>query len=98
MPNSVLRVVGVLALVVLAAWGAVYVLSERRMAARFDVPVVAVETSTDPDVLARGEHVARIRGCLDCHGEDLGGRTFADVMPVGVLTGTNLTAGRNGVG
>lgn len=98
MVKILVRAAGVAVVLVAVAYGAVYSVSERRMGATFDVPVVAVETSTDSAVLARGAHVARIRGCTDCHAEDLGGRTFADAMPMGILTGANLTSGRNGVG
>ena len=84
-------------LLTLAA-GGVYVLSSARLAATYDVPVAFIETSTDSAVLARGAHVARIRGCVDCHAEDLSGRLFFDAMPVGRIRGTNLTSGANGVG
>jgi len=46
--------------------------------------------------LAWGEHLAVTRGCVDCHGDDLGGDVFADGMPVFKLSGSNLTPG--GVG
>lgn len=98
MVRILIRAAGVAGLLLVVGYGAVYFVSERRMGTSFDVPVVAVETSTDSAVLQRGAHVARIRGCMDCHAEDLGGRTFADAMPVGVLTGANLTSGRNGIG
>lgn len=88
---------GLVALFVVAI-GVVYALSERRLRARFDVPVVAIQTSTDSATLARGAHVAQIRGCIDCHGDDLSGRHFFDAMPVASIAGTNLTSGANGVG
>lgn len=43
-------------------------------------------------VLAWGEHIAVTRGCIDCHGEDMGGALFADGMPVFRLHGSNLTS------
>ena len=87
---------GVVVLLLLAV-GAAYVVVSGRMSAVYDVPVAAIETSTDSSVLARGYHVARIRGCLDCHGDDLGGRHFFDGMPVASVTATNLTSGENGM-
>jgi mono/diheme cytochrome c family protein len=52
--------------------------------------------SGEMETLAWGEHIAVTRGCIDCHGKDLGGGVFADAMPVFRLWGSNLTAG--GVG
>lgn len=58
----------------------------------------ALQASTDSTVLARGEHLARIGGCVGCHGEDLGGGTPESFGPIGVMSPPNLTAGRGGVG
>lgn len=44
---------------------------------------------------ARGERLGRILGCSGCHGEDLGGRVFADIPNVVRLVAPNLTAARN---
>lgn len=76
---------------------AVYSLSGRRLRATYDVSVVEIQTTGDSSILAWGRHVAEIRGCTDCHREDLGGRTFIDGMPLARLTATNLTSGANGV-
>jgi cytochrome c553 len=38
--------------------------------------------------------LATVRGCVECHGDNLGGRVFIDVPPVGRLAGANLTRGR----
>jgi mono/diheme cytochrome c family protein len=98
MRRVLLRSAAALLGTVVLASGLVYLLSARRMSATFDVPAVAIDRSDDSTTLARGEHVARIRGCLDCHGEDLSGGLFADAMPVMRLTATNLTRGANGAG
>lgn len=91
---------GVLGLVTIIGVGLliVFVASERKIRATYDVPVVAIQTSSDSATLARGEHVAVTRGCVDCHGEDLGGTHFFDALPVASITATNLTSGANGVG
>jgi hypothetical protein len=67
------------------------------MSRTYDVTPASVQTTDDSTTLAYGKHVADIRGCTDCHGPDLGGRTFIDGMPMARLTGSNLTAGTNGV-
>jgi mono/diheme cytochrome c family protein len=91
---------GALGLVVLiaAAYGALYGYTEYRLTRTFEVPRVALSLSDDPEVIARGEHVATVRGCVDCHGPSLGGRVFIDAGPVGILYASNLTAGRGGIG
>jgi mono/diheme cytochrome c family protein len=87
-----LLVIGVVLLV------GVYGVSNRRLGASFDVPVVSIETSGDSATLAAGARVARIRGCVDCHGEALTGDTVIDVGAIGRIVATNLTPGENGVG
>lgn len=59
----------------------------------YDVPVPQVTRSTDPVVLARGQHLAESVGaCLDCHGLDSGGGEPIDAGPMGVLTGPNISS------
>ena len=60
----------------------------------YDVPIPQVTASTDPAVIARGEHQARsITGCAlnDCHSPDLGGGHVTDAGPVGTMIAPNLT-------
>ena len=60
----------------------------------YDVPPLAVTRSTDPIVLARGEHLAKsLGGCAahDCHGSDLGGGRVLEMGPVGTFTAPNIT-------
>lgn len=59
---------------------------------------LAVAVTADPQLIQAGARLAKVRGCVDCHGEDLGGKTFLDVAPVGRVFASNLTAGRGGVG
>lgn len=61
----------------------------------YDVPLTAVERSSDPDVLARGKHLAEsLAACAGshCHGEDLGGGDTLTMGPVGTITGPNITS------
>jgi hypothetical protein len=60
----------------------------------YDVPVPSVTRSTDPAVLARGEHLVRsIAGCgaNACHGADLGGGSPIVIGPLATLVGPNIT-------
>jgi hypothetical protein len=66
----------------------------------YDVPVPAITASPDPEVIARGEHLAHaVAACAtrDCHGVDLGGGKPIDATPVAVFTGPNISAGGLGI-
>lgn len=95
--NGLVRAGLALVLLVAVGVGGVYAWSGLRMSRAYDVTPVPVPVSDHPDNLARGEHVATIRGCMDCHGEDMGGGLFMDAMPVARLPATNLTSGAGGV-
>lgn len=61
----------------------------------YDLPVPTITRMTDPEKLARGEHVAQAIGACstaDCHGADLAGGKTIDGGPVGRMTGPNITA------
>jgi len=58
-----------------------------------DLERVAMENA-----VRRGEHLVNARlACKECHGEDFGGRVYADIMPVFVLAGPNITTGEGGL-
>jgi mono/diheme cytochrome c family protein len=68
---------GFLGLLVVA-WVLVYVASERIIRATYDVPLLDFAVQTDSSNLAEGERLARIGGCLGCHGPAMEGRVFMD--------------------
>jgi mono/diheme cytochrome c family protein len=60
----------------------------------YDVPVPSIQRSTDPAVLARGDHLAHsLVPCAasDCHGKDLGGGKVTEIGPIGTLAAPNIT-------
>jgi cytochrome c5 len=62
----------------------------------YDVPIPALVRSTDPVIIARGDHLVHsLAGCgvADCHGADLGGGKVSDIGPVGQLCAPNITGG-----
>ncbi|AHG88889.1 cytochrome c class I [Gemmatirosa kalamazoonensis] len=91
-----LRVLAVVVVLVLTGVGVVYGLSERRLRARFATPDHAFAARDDAAAVARGKHLVTTRGCMDCHGENLAGRTIIDDPMIGRLTGANLTRGGRG--
>lgn len=63
----------------------------------YEVPVEPITIPTDQASIARGEHIATIRMCNDCHTENWSGQS--DSVP-GLITLSmpNLTPGAGGVG
>ena len=84
----------VLAFVVLYIIGSV---KWSRMHGKYDVPVEKITIPMDEDSIARGEHIATIYICEDCHTDNWSGQS--DSVP-GLITLTipNLTPGAGGVG
>jgi len=65
----------------------------------YEIPLPRIERSSDPAVIARGEHLARsLGGCAlaDCHGPDLGGGKVSDAGPLGSFVAPNITTGGRG--
>lgn len=86
---------GALVLVLLGAASA-YGVSERRGHAKFDVPEHALTVVSDSATIARGSHLATIRGCNECHTASMGGSVMVDDAAIGRIVSTNLTSGRRG--
>src|SRR5687767_9362569 len=84
-----------LGIVALGAAG-VYGLSERKLRARFSIPEHTLAVSQDAASIARGEHVATVRGCVECHGAGFAGNTIVDQPMIGRVAGPNLTLGGRG--
>jgi cytochrome c553 len=63
----------------------------RTYPARGAVPVASAAAD-------RGAHLYQSIGCATCHADDGGGAVYLDAGPVGLAVGSNLTAGRGGVG
>jgi len=84
----------VLALVVLYVIGTV---KWNRLHGTYEVPVETISIPTDQASIARGEHIATIRICKDCHTETLSGQTES-VPGLVTLSAPNLTSGAGGVG
>jgi mono/diheme cytochrome c family protein len=91
-------VVGVIVLLVIVLCVAVYVKSNKAIAATMNITVQPLTIPTDSASLAHGEHMFRVGGCVDCHGPNLGGGIAIDAPGFIRLSAPNLTRGRGGVG
>jgi mono/diheme cytochrome c family protein len=82
-----------LTLVVVAAT-TVYVSSAAKLKRKYVVMARPVAIPTDVAAIARGQHIAQTRGCVDCHGRDFGGGTVIENGAMGRVYAPNLTPGR----
>ena len=96
--RRVLRIIGwgLLALVglVLVIYVGASVQASRRLARTYEVEVPALTIPTDPESLARGEHLlAGVVSCRTCHGEDFSGSVADDIPPLLRMQPPNITGG-----
>ncbi len=77
----------------------VYGVSESRLRRTYTVAAATnLQVTRDATQIQRGQHlVTAVAKCVDCHEQDLGGRTFIDGGPLGTIYASNLTGGRGGV-
>lgn len=75
----------------------VFIGSERRLRATYDMSVEPLEARTDSASLARGTHLFQTVSCTLCHGEDGGGAIMQQDRMIGTMAGPNLTSGRGGI-
>jgi cytochrome c5 len=92
-----LKLLAALALLVLLAASTIYGLSERRLNRHYAIEPETVAVPADAAAIERGAHVAKIRGCLDCHGDNLAGATVVEDPRAGKIYGVNLTRGKGGL-
>jgi len=88
--------VGGVLLLGLLVGGALYLRGRSVVRTSPDVPVDMQSATPDSAALARGKHLSHTMGCRHCHGENLGGRVFADPPPFR-LVAANLTGGEGGI-
>lgn len=93
-----LRVLGyglaaLLAVGLLAA-GAIRIRGGRIVRKYADLPAHPVTPATDSNVVSEGLRLARLRGCMGCHGSQLEGKVFFEEPFVARLTAPNLTVAR----
>lgn len=89
---------GTLVALLLIFVAATYFITERHFNETYQIEAETVEVSSDSTVIAHGKRVATVRGCLECHGDDLGGGVSIDDPAIGLLIATNLTTGEGGIG
>lgn len=101
--KKLLLALGVLVVLIGALGGATvawaYSNVGERMERSWEVSVPPLDIRTDEASLARGEHLVRhVCACVECHGDDLGGKRMVDDPALGLVEAPNLTRGRGGRG
>ena len=94
-----LKLLLVLLLAAAGFLGYVYYSVNGRLAKTYTVVAPQVAISSDAESVARGKYlVTKVSMCIECHGDDLGGKAFADSAAFMRLWASNLTTGRGGIG
>ena len=97
MKKIFVRVLISIVLIAASASVALYAVSERKLNAAYPVAAEKLRLSLNGASAGRGEHIVKAVGtCTLCHGEDLGGAVYAEMGPIGIVAGPNLTRGSGG--
>jgi hypothetical protein len=87
----VLRVIGCILLVAILFYTYVHFSIQKRMDRKYDVSVTGIKLPVDSMAIIKGNHLVAIKGCFECHGDNLGGRIMADDAMIGTIAAPNLT-------
>jgi mono/diheme cytochrome c family protein len=70
---------------------------QQRLDKKYAFKIEKLDIKPDSAMIAEGERLTRIKGCRDCHADDLGGKMFTDDPLMGTLAARNLTTGKGGL-
>lgn len=90
---SLLSVIVLLAL----ALGVISFRVNNRINKIYSFKKTTLEIPTDSATIDRGKHLVMIKGCNDCHGNQLEGKVMINDFPMGKLNASNLTGGQGGL-
>lgn len=91
------RILLLIVLLVLGYYTKAWITTDNRRNKQFSVKPVAIELVTDSAIIAQGKRLVAVKGCDDCHGKDLSGRTIFEKSGVGRLVAKNITRGQGGL-
>jgi mono/diheme cytochrome c family protein len=92
-----LKLLGILAALIIILAVYIYWASNKKLHRTLSYNPQPITLPTSAEALARGRHLAEVRGCTTCHGVDLGGATVIDNPAMGLISGPNLTSGEGSV-
>lgn len=88
--------IGVLVAVALIFYFVMYIVVNNKRNKIYNVEVRVFDIPSDSATIAEGAHIYATKGCADCHGGDLSGKTFLEDGMIGTVGGANLTSGKGG--
>lgn len=83
---------GIVGLVIVAGL-VVFLVSNGKVNKTYDVPTHDLTIPTDADSIAEGQRLATLRGCRECHSENVAGGVFIADPALGTVYAANLTPG-----
>ncbi|MGH1364474.1 MAG: c-type cytochrome [Calditrichia bacterium] len=86
-----------LLILLLFVGGGLYLLGGGKLNKTWHVQPAKLDILTDSSSIASGRHLVGSRMCMECHGDNLGGKEFIPGGPMGVLPASNLTSGKGGI-
>ncbi len=99
--KKILKRVGIILLfllgILLLFYGYINLNFNNKITKKYSYEPHMITLAVDSASVARGEHLVNIKGCRDCHGENLGGKVFIDDPTLGRFAATNLTSGTGGI-
>ncbi|GAB2601576.1 c-type cytochrome [Spirosoma areae] len=91
-------ILGSLVVLLLIFYTVAYFQTESRANKVYAVNLQTLAIPNDSASYQLGQHIAGIRGCLECHTSTLRGQVFSDEKsPLGILYASNLTKGKGGI-
>lgn len=81
----------------LIAYVVIHIGSSTRLSKTYDIKVKPMAFYSDSNTIALGRQIGTaVTKCVDCHGDNLGGKLFIDA-PIGHLSAPNITTGEGSV-
>lgn len=71
--------------------------TQKRIDKDYSFKEESISIQTDSLSIQKGEHLYKIRGCVDCHGKNLEGSVFMDDPLLMQINAPNLTKGQGGL-
>ncbi len=102
MVRRVLKWIGVglggLIVLLAVAFVVLLVIGGAQASKTYDIPVETIAIPTDAAAIQRGQHLASIFICTDCHKENLSGELYFEIPGMLSIPTPNLTSGAGGIG
>lgn len=88
------QLIAIPALITVIVFIAVMFITESKRNRIYTLTSYELNISEDSTAIKHGRHIYTIRGCVDCHGQNLGGKIIESGFLTGVISAPNLTQGK----